>query len=87
MGTFHFILIPRTSGNFSWDVNGAHILWAFHRKIPGNKWTFEKVVPFSCWNFRVEMHVPFMSFLACNHLFRAIHSDNCATILNLVTRA
>ena len=87
MDTFHFILIPRNSGNFSWDVNGTHILWAFHWKIPGNKWTFEKVVPFSCWNFRVQMHVPFASFLACNLLFRVIHSDNCATILNLVTRA
>lgn len=42
MGTFHFILIPRNSGNFSWDVNDTHILWAFHWKIPGNKWTFEK---------------------------------------------
>ena len=75
MGTFHFILIPSNSGNFSWDVYGTHILWAFHWKIPGNEWTFEKVVPFPAGTFgcKCMFHLRvFWHVISCSGLFTAI---------------
>ena len=50
-GALHLL---RNSENSGWDVNGTHVFWAYHWKVPGNNWNFKKVVLFSRWKISIH---------------------------------
>ena len=81
-GAFHLL---RNSENSSWDVDGTHVFRTFHWKVPGNNWIFKKGSP-SCFpfgNFRWKSMFHLRVFTRNHRPFQAIHSDICATIMNI----